>query len=113
MKIDVTQGIKNWDGSPFKIATQACPVCRRPQESEALTLRKVCLEALGATLPEDRDVSAEIKFARFDVGMRIQREDTVELTVIEIANLQERINKFYFSSLVVPQAHRMLEAGES
>jgi len=112
MKIDVTQGITDWDGSPFRIPTRSCSMCGRDKElSPALTLRSVCLNSLGATLNEDRDAAAEIKFMRFDLGMKIQRSDEVDLTAKEVAELQERINKFYLSAVVVVQAHRMLEAG--
>jgi len=113
MKIDVTQNVLDWDGSPFQTTTRTCPTCRRPEEkSPLLTLRSVCLTALGATLDADRKTNAETKYQRFAIGLRIQRDDVVDLTVKEIAALQERINQVYLSAIVVAQAHQMLEPGE-
>ena len=102
MKIDVTQNVLDWDGSPFQTTTRTCPTCRRPEEKSAL----------GATLDADRKTNAETKYQRFAIGLRIQRDDVVDLTVKEIAALQERINQVYLSAIVVAQAHQMLEPGE-
>lgn len=114
MRVNVMQMLTDWDGSPLQIPIRACPICGQQQElSPPLTLRSVCLNSLGATLKEDQqNLSREMKFTYFKLGTKIQESDIVELTVQEAALLQDRIDKFYLSSLIVPQALLMLEAGE-
>ena len=110
MKIDVTPQIKDWDGTGFRIPTKSCPVCGRDKElSPILTLRSVCLNALGATLPADREAPIEEKMERLDLGEMIYKNDVVDLTAAEIVTLQERANAFYLSSQIAAQAHRLLE----
>ena len=110
MKINFAQELKKLDGAKLERVTETCPTCGRPKESQTMTLRSVCTDALMNTMQGER-AEGEEKAKWYEMAIRITGEDVVELSLAEAALVQKRVGKM-FSPLIVGQAWKMLEQKE-
>lgn len=106
-KVDFTQVLINYDGEPFDSTTLVCPHCGQPIDTDELTLRTVCLNALDFEV-QGENIKSEEKFKRFQLAMRISQRDKIELTSSEIVLLKNQIAKRWRSWLM-GQAWLLLE----
>ena len=98
MKLVVTQQLTDLDGNPL------------PQETK---MRTIFVNALLADYKDEQNVSGEQKLERYELALRINAYDEVELKVEEAALLKKLVAKAY-TPLVVGQAWKLIEtAGKS
>lgn len=90
MKIDFSQQLKNLEGVGLH------------EEGTPVTLGIVSCAALLATHPDDRHLSGEEKFARFDLASRIHGEGEVDISGEDHTRLRDLIGKMYGTQLVGP-----------
>lgn len=76
------------------------------------TLAKLCVQALGAVVPGDQDMSAEDKVRAWTLGGKIVKGGVVEVSVEEISLLKKRVGKLY-GPFVVGPCHEALERDAS
>lgn len=98
MKRNFDAILKTLDGEDFK-ADGAAP----------LTLKKVCIGAIGAALPGDEQMDGERKFGLYKLADRINKGGLVDVTAEEIATLKARIAKSY-TVFAIGAAYTLLEA---
>jgi len=97
--IDFTQTITDLDGKPVPSGDAKTP---------NLTLGAVAVNALEATLEEDRGQSGAEKFKADELARKVYKAKAAVLTVEEIALIKTRIGKAY-GPLVVGSAWRLLD----
>ncbi len=86
--IDFGQQLTQLDGSPFTEADGVTP------EKAPTTVRKVCVNALLASYPDESTLSGEIKLARFKLAKKIaDSRGDLELTIDEASLLKGLILK--------------------
>ena len=106
MKIDVTQELLDLDGEPMRISFQACPMCGRLMEEEGLrTLRNACTSALGEDYQDEQrsgGASADEKFKRHCLAVKVHSNDEPDLTVEELALLKKMVAKRWPSRIMGP-----------
>lgn len=119
MNIDMTQVLTALNGekleelerydNPEFVSTEETPK-EAPQHTRKrpLTLRNVCLGALTNQIDSDRKCSGIEKNKQFLLSLRIQQEDTVDLTAEQITLLKDRIGKMC-SVLVVGRSYEILD----
>ena len=107
MKIDVTQNLKQLDGSPLTQATARCPECGQTTESRILILRRVVVDALMAQR-QDQELSGGQKVRRYAIATQIHNEDAPDLKVEDVALIKKLVGEVY-GPLVVGQAWAMLD----
>lgn len=95
MKIDVSQPLKNLDGS----VSDGAPL-----------LREVAIKALVETLESDRNSSGEDKFGRAVLAQKLVDAADIELSVEEIGAIKKRIGALY-SPVLVYGAWTAIEGG--
>ena len=99
MKINLDFKFKKLNGEWF----------HRPEDSEDLSLRTVCVEALLGNYQDERIEGAE-KLLRYKLAMKIfHAGDEVELSAEEIVLVKKLIAKM-FSVLVTGQAWEYIES---
>ena len=98
MKVNATQTLSAIDGNPLQDHDNDKPI----------QLRTVCVNALLATLEEDRSQTGEGKLAAWTLAKRLQDEDEPDLKAEELALLKERVGKC-FSPAVVGPAFQVLD----
>lgn len=98
MKRNFDAPLKTIDGEDFKL-----------DGGEAFTLKKICLGAIGATLPGDDAMDGEKKFNLYKLASRINKGGLVDVTAEEISTLKARIAKAY-TVFAVGAAFTLLEA---
>ena len=106
-KINVTQTLKNLDGSELQDVQQTCPTCGQTTEARTWTLRLVLQTALMTIMRGENTDGAE-KVTRYALAMRVHQSDEVELNVEERAKLKDLVGKIY-GPLIVGQVWEMLE----
>lgn len=111
MKIDVTQELKNLDGSTLVQARARCPECGRATETEAVTLRGVVTNALMVQDQSEAQVKGEEKARRYQLGLRIYGEESPDLSPEEIVLIRQRVAQMY-QPLVVGQVWALLDPAE-
>lgn len=90
-KIDVTQPITDFDGSPIESPTQICTGCNQVVEGIVMTLRLVCTSAAVYQAQNEPPLPGEESVKRFALGMRIYDEDEPDLSAEDLALLKKRI----------------------
>lgn len=100
MKLDMTQGLTGFDGTPLE------------DEGTLIVLRTVCINALLATLEDDRNRSGEDKLTAWVLAKRLYDEDTPDLKVEEVASLKQRVGECFSPSVVGP-ALGLLDGAEA
>jgi hypothetical protein len=108
MKIDFTQGLTTLGGEPLERTIQACENCGRPVETSAMTLRRVCINALLTQTRDERNLPGEKKARRYKLALQISNEDVVDLPPKDVALIQELVGTLY-TALVVGQVWEMLD----
>lgn len=95
MKRNFNSVLNNLDGEPFK-----------DEKGAELTLRRVSLDALGATMEGDQHLSGEDKVKLYHLGTRIaegfKKNEPVELDDKDITTLKTRIGKAWGVFVVGP-----------
>lgn len=81
-------------------------------KKQPLTLRRVCVDALGNALPGDENLNGETKYKLYALADRIVRSvkanKECEISAEEISTLKERIAKSW-TTLVMGPAFDLLE----
>lgn len=95
--IDFTRVLNGLDGKPLQ-----------SEQKEKLTLSDVAVNALLATLDEDRQLAGTEKVKRYELARKIYGQKEVSLTPEELVMIRERIGKAY-GPVVVGVAWRFLE----
>lgn len=98
MKIDFDVKFQTLDGKAITM-----------NEKEA-TLKDVTIEALMGLLEEEKGISGEEKFKRYELAMKIKGGGIVDISVDDVSLIKRLIGKM-FTPLVVGQAWEMLENG--
>lgn len=107
MTIDMTAALLDENDKP--IPDQAG--IQRVEElaaAPALTLGRAVMHALFATLPEERDVSPEEKWARAALAMQIRDDPAAELTAEQIAKIKRLLGRIY-GGLIIMRAFPLLD----
>ena len=89
MKLDVTQQLKNLDGSLLVQPGTRCTTCGHITNPEVVTLR----EAITASLVARDQAEGEEKFKRWALAVRVQQEDAPDLRVDELALIKKLVGK--------------------
>lgn len=98
MKINVTQQFHEIDGTPATVG----------EEKNPFMLRKVLVESLLLTYNDEAHLPGEEKVKRYELAVKIQREDEPELKIEDIALVKKLVGKAY-APIIVGQAWSMLE----
>ena len=110
MKIDFTQKLLNFEGKTLREATANDDGSRGPDRD--LTLRAVSVGALNAVFQDERNIGVAEKDKRFELQLRLYREDVIDLDVDDISKIKELIGKMPYTPWVTGQARRMLDGKE-
>lgn len=101
MKIDVTQTLRQFSGETIYVKSGTLDevgLCKECQEKvdaffRPLTLRLACTRSLVAITEQSMKLTAQKKFERAQLASKIYDDDTVSLTVEEIAKVKECIGQ--------------------
>lgn len=78
-------------------------------DNKPFTLKAACFQSLGATFPDEQNLSGEDKFKRFELYQKIKSTpDPVDLTAEEVALLKKLVGKGY-GSIIMGQCWMALE----
>ena len=99
MKLDVTRELVNLDDKPIL------------RGEEPLTLRDVLCNALLSTQP-NKPVEGKTQVERYEMALRINKGDEVDLTLKEAATLQEQVALFY-TPIITGQVWHILEGDDN
>ena len=97
MLINVTNVLVQFDGTPIKNVVN--------NEAQDATIREACVNALMS--PNEKDSGAK-KVEKYDLALRIYKNDEVELSVEEAATIKECVGKL-FAPIVVGQLFKVLD----
>ena len=111
MKIDVTQQLRKLNGEPLANTTEACRLCGRPQEENPVVLRDVLCSALMASKRDQNAVDGKKQVEQYELALKIQREDKVELSTQDAGKLQNLVAEIY-APLVTGQVWLILEGDD-
>lgn len=111
MKINVTKVLHDLEGATLKVPPIRDAKGEIIEPERNLTLRKVCLDAIQAQLPNDTP-DGEEKFKRFRLAIRLSSEDEPDLSAEEITKLKRLIG-LGFGALVVGRAYEILDPSPS
>ena len=111
MKLNVIEPLKELDGTEIVIPERVCEACGTVLGGVPLNLRLVFNRVLGMRFRDEESISGEETIKRYDLALRIQKNDEVELDTQEAALLQKLIVKpgTSFSTYIVAQAWKMLD----
>ena len=96
MKIDLTKNFIDHKGSLIL------------DGDKPWTLKNVIGQSLLSTFQGDEKLEGQKKYQLYQLGLKLEKESSVELTAEEIALIKDRISKG-FTVLVMGQAWDMLE----
>lgn len=102
MLLNVTETLKQMNGQDILEVDEK-------GESIPATVRTACVNALLA--PVDKEAGTE-KVKKYDLAMRIYKEDKVELSAEECALIKEQSGKL-FAPIVVGQLFNILDGKEA
>jgi len=97
MLINVTETLKQFDGTPIKDVVKG--------EAVDATVRQAIVNALMS--PAEKDTGLE-KVKKYDLAMRVYKEDEVEFSAEEAAMVKEVVGKL-FAPIVVGQLFKLLD----
>lgn len=96
MKIDVTQQIKELDGTPMVTGKQICRMCGQVvDETEPMTVQLAAIKSLTASFRDEQSLPGDEKIARFHLALRLTDEDAPDLQVEDIATIKRLVGKMY------------------
>lgn len=98
MKLDFAQNILTIYGEAIKSV----------DGKENADLKHVCVEALMAVFPDEKDLSGAKKLQRFRLAKKISVGGEVELEVEDVSLIKELVGKAFGPNIVGP-AYEMLE----
>jgi len=97
MKIDFTKQLKDLDGKTIV------------EKDGAITLKSICINSLMANYQDEKNLSGEEKFKRYELAMKISENGKdVDLKAEDISLIKQLVGKA-FTPLVVGQTYKMLE----
>ena len=108
MRIDVTQQLRQLNGEPLANTTEACRLCGRSQEETPVILRDILCNALMTSRRDQKAVDGKKQVEQYELALRIQREDEVELSTQDAGKLQNLVAEIY-APLVTGQVWLILE----
>ena len=106
-KIDVTQVLRELDGTPLELADSICTQCGSVREGRPFTLRLACTTALIAQFRGD-DIPEGEHAKRYHLALEIYAEDIVDLKSNDIVLIKKLVAK-QRGSLIVGQVCELLE----
>lgn len=98
MRIDFSYELKNIDGTAIMAG----------QEGTALKLKKIAVDALMGSYPDEQNLGGEEKVRRYDLATKIYSMTDPDMTVEDVALIKKLVGKAY-TALVVGQAWKVLE----
>jgi len=101
MKIDFSQILKNIEGKELKEKKEDS------KEDIPIILSKICVEALMATLQDEKS-NGEEKLKRYNLAEKIHKAQELEIATEDIVLLKKRVGDVY-PTIIVGPAFRMLE----
>lgn len=109
MKIDVTQQIKELDGTPMVTSKQMCPACGQIMGTEEpMTVRLASTRALTAVHRDEVGLTGDDKLKRFKLALRITDEGEPDLEAEEIVMVKLMVGKMY-GPVVIGRVWKALE----
>ena len=93
MKIDVTQNLAALDGSLITDGTE---------ENKPVLLKTVLVNALMASLEDDKNQTGEDKLKNWTLSKDIHDGTELDLTPEQLSKLKERVGKVYTTAVVGP-----------
>jgi hypothetical protein len=97
MKVLLTKKIVDLDGEEIK-----------GEKGEAFTLRDALISALMASYEVEKDLPGKDKLERYNLALRVKRDEEINLTSEEIVLLKRLVGMAY-GVLVVGQVYEELE----
>ena len=98
MKIDFSRILTNFDGKPILT----------PEKGEPVDLKTASMTALLGQYQDERNLSGEEKFKRYELAKKIHQSGEIELKSEEIALIKSLVAKAY-APLAVGKLWEMLE----
>lgn len=96
MNIDITQQLKDLDGTPMTTGKQMCPACGQVVgEDEPLTVRVVAVKSLTAIFRDEQGVAGDEKFKRYRLALRLTDEDEPDLKAEDVVLIKKVVGKMY------------------
>ena len=113
MQIDVTRKLMTIDSKPIDIPdSEACEACGRQRvNGRVMLLRNAMVDALLGGYDDEAKLSGADKVERYQIALRVQNEDAPEMTIQDLALIQELVAKRY-APLVTGQVWMMLEGAK-
>ena len=110
VKIDVTQNLKELDGTDLQFRVMVCPECGQATEGMDFTLRLAITSALVAQFPDEerKGIEPSEKVKRYALAMRVYNEDTPDLNLDERKLIWDLVAKMR-GPLVVGQVWDLLD----
>jgi len=103
MKIDFSTPICDFDGKPLPLIKEGKVV-----EDKTVTLATVCVEALNATFPDERELDGKEKFDRFMLASKVYSGGEIDLKVEDLAMIKKLVGKAY-GPLVVGRVYELID----
>lgn len=96
MNVNLNTVLVNIDGKPLK------------KLDKDLTLKIIITDALLQMNPDERNLSADEKLKRYELALKIRKNDAISLESDDTVLIKMLINKVY-GTLVIGQTHSLLE----
>lgn len=113
MKINVTQQLKELDGTPMMTGKQVCQMCGQiVSEKEPMTVRLAATRALTAVFRDEQNLAGDEKITRFHLALRITDEDEPDLKAEDVVLIKKLVGKMY-GPVIVGRMWAILDPPES
>ena len=110
MKCDMSAVINDIEGEPVVLPTGEFETVdgEKVPVKEELTLRKACVRALLAPLPEDQKLNGEKRLELYNLASKCQTVDAPEFKSEQVSKIKDRVMKT-FTTLIYGRVDELLE----
>jgi hypothetical protein len=105
--VDMTVALTDETDKPIK-DTFGIQRVEELADAPDLTLGRAIMHALFNTFPDERELSADEKWARADLAMRVKDDPNAVLTAEQVAKIKKLVGKLY-GGLIIMRAFPMLD----
>ena len=113
MKINVTQQLKNLDGTPMVTGKQICQMCGQVVgKTEPMTVRLAATRALSATFRDEQGLTGDEKWPRFHLALKLTNEDEPDLKAEDVVLIKGLVGKMY-GPIIVGRVWALLDPSEN